>query len=332
MIVPTRFVRLRSRRWLPLVVLPLLLAAAPGCGKDDGGPAAPYWAARMKEVHARFKGPRGTFATFGDSITASDAFWARLRMGGHNMSPETARDYGLVRSYMLPECWDKWKGEKYGNDGGTDSPWAVGLVGDWLKRLNPEVAVIMFGTNDFGGRTPELYAKYMRIVVERCLENGTIVILTTAPPTHSHPEQARRFAAALRQVAVETEVPLIDYFEEVMQRRPTDWDGTLPQFRDVHGDEYQVPTLISRDGVHPSNPELYSDFGPDGLNNNGYLLRTYLTLRAYAEVIRTELQPSWYEGSEIGRWFLTLLQVLVVVGAAGGVVYGLECGLNRAGR
>jgi hypothetical protein len=313
-------------------VLPLLLAVAPGCGKNDGPQAAPYWAARMKEVHARFKGGRGTFAHFGDSITSSDAFWARLRMGGHKMSPETACDFGLVRSYMNPECWDRWKGEKYGNDGGTDSAWAVAGVAEWLRRLNPEVVLLMFGAGEFGAREPADYARNIRTVVERCLENGTVVILTTPSPTHGNLDRARQYAAALHQLAAEMEVPVIEYFEAVLQLRPDDWDGTLPQFRDVPGDEYQVPTLISRDGIHPSNPEQYSDFGPDGLSNNGFVLRTYLTLRSYAEVIRTVLQPAWYEGSELGRWFLTLLQVMAVVAAVGGVVYGLECGLNRAAR
>jgi lysophospholipase L1-like esterase len=286
----------------------------------------------MKKVHAHFKGERGTFAHFGDSITVSDAFWARLRMGGENMSPETAQDYGLVRSYMNPDCWDKWKGELYGNDGGTTSAWARDNVATWLRRLNPEVALIMFGTNDFGGMDATTYGKNLREVVERCLDNGTVVILTTAPPRNGHFEESKQFAAVLRRLALETQVPLIDYFDTVIQLRPNDWDGSLPQFRNVPGDEYQVPTLISRDGGHPSNPTQYSDYSSEGLSNNGYLLRTYLTLRSYADVIRNVLQPAWYEASELGRWFLTMVQGMVVVAAVAGAVYFLECCLNRAGR
>ncbi len=56
---------------------------------------------------------------------------------------------------------------------------------------------------------------------------------------------------------------------------------------DVHGkDEYQVPTLVSGDGTRPSNPtEWQNDFSEEALSRNGYNLRNYLTLVAYAEVI-----------------------------------------------
>src|SRR5262249_31107116 len=158
-------------------------------------------------------------------------------------------------------------------------------------------------------------------VVDRCLENGTVVILTTAPPRSGHLDQAKQFAAVVRQLAADMQVPLIDYCDVVLQLRPKDWDGTLPQFRDVPGDEYQVPTLISRDGTHPSNPLPYSDYSSEALSNNGYVLRTYLTLRTYADVIRNVLQPAWYEGSELGRWFLTMLQGMAVVAAVAGMVY-----------
>ena len=49
--------------------------------------------------------------------------------------------------------------------------------------------------------------------------------------------------------AAEEKVPLIDYFAEILKRRPDDWDGALPKFKDVPGGTYDVPTLLSRDGV-----------------------------------------------------------------------------------
>jgi hypothetical protein len=54
-----------------------------------------------------------------------------------------------------------------------------------------------------------------------------------------------------------------------------------------------VPTLVARDGVHPSNPQKYEgDCSAEGLKNSGYILRNYATLLAYAEVIRNVLQPA----------------------------------------
>ena len=54
---------------------------------------------------------------------------------------------------------------------------------------------------------------------------------------------------------------------------------------------YQVPTLIARDGVHPSNPRQYADSSDGSLRCNGFVLRNYLTVLAYAAVIENVLQP-----------------------------------------
>ena len=68
-------------------------------------------------------------------------------------------------------------------------------------------------------------------------------------------------------------------------------DGSLAKFKDAGKDVYQVPTLVSGDGVHPSNPQKFSDYSEEGLRSNGYVLRNYLTLMSYADVIGKVLQP-----------------------------------------
>ncbi len=164
--------------------------------------------------------------------------------------------------------------------------WAHDNIDQWLKKLNPEVAVIMFGSNDVGVMEAQEYETKLRQVVERCLDNGTVVLLTTMPPRSGHLDKARKFVAAAQRVAEKEKVPLIDYFGEILKHRPNDWDGSLPQFKNLPGDEYQVPTLIARDGVHPSNPKQYSNvYSEAALRENGFGLRNYLTVLAYADVI-----------------------------------------------
>jgi hypothetical protein len=86
-----------------------------------------------------------------------------------------------------------------------------------------------------------------------------------------------------QRIGRELQVPVVDYFAAVLERRPDDWDGSQGRFREVQGDEYQVPTLNSRDGVHPSNPRLFAgDQSKTGLRSSGYVPRNDLTLRAYA--------------------------------------------------
>jgi lysophospholipase L1-like esterase len=186
---------------------------------------------------------------------------------------------------MAKDCWDKWKGPSYGSEGGMTIRWAHENIDKWLKGLNPEVALIMFGTNDLGQLEQKEYEQKTREVVTRCLQKGTVVILTTIPPRSGHSEKGSQFAETVRKLARELKAPLVDYHREILKRRPKDWDGSLAEFKDMPGDEYQVPTLISRDGVHPSNPERYRDYSPESLRRNGYALRNAVTLPAYAEVI-----------------------------------------------
>ena len=157
--------------------------------------------------------------------------------------------------------------------------WADENAAKWLAKLNPEVALVMFGSNDVGQLDAAEYAAKLRAVVERRLANGTVVILSTMPPRSGHVEKSRAFAEAARKIAAELRVPLSDYFAEITKRRPDDWDGALAKFKDV-------PTLIARDGVHPSNPQKFAgDFSDDALRRSGYRLRNYLTLLAVAEVV-----------------------------------------------
>src|SRR5258705_14003543 len=113
------------------------------------GPAAAVgedWIPAMRKVHARFTGTNGTFAQFGDSITVTMAFWSPLAGEPKNMSEEARRTLGLVKSYLRPECWTKWKGPEFGSEGSMTIRWARQNVDTWIKKLNPEVVLIMLGS------------------------------------------------------------------------------------------------------------------------------------------------------------------------------------------
>jgi lysophospholipase L1-like esterase len=242
----------------------------------------------MREVHAKFTGKAGTFAQFGDSITVTFAYWAPLQYERKNLDDAGRRAWERVSGHMIKECW-RWKGAEFGSDGGKTVRWAEQHVDEWLKKLNPEVALIMFGTNDLNSLKAEEYEAGLRAVVTKCLANGTVVILSTIPPRHGQVEKSKQFADIARKVAGDLKVPLVDYQAEILKRRPTNWDGaeTFKGAKDV----YDVPTLVSGDGVHPSAPkEFANDYSEKALSSGGYNLRTYLTLTAYADVIASVLR------------------------------------------
>ena len=157
-----------------------------------------------------------------------------------------------MKGYMQADCWGNWKGPEFGNEGGMQIDWAEQNVERWLKKLNPEVALIMFGTNDLAaGRSVDDYVRRTRAIVQKCLDNGTVVILSTIPPRSGKLAEARAYADAIRKLGGELNVPVEDFFQAVIDRRPDDWDGSAAKFKAIK-DGYEVPTLISGDGVHPS--------------------------------------------------------------------------------
>ena len=115
-------------------------------------------------------------------------------------APECAscdeKAFAAVTAYQLPECWRDWKGPDYGNQGGQTTQWALKNVDPWLKRLNPEVALILFGTNDLHSIETEEYERNLKAVVQKCLENGTFVILNTIPPRHGMDKKTADFVGA----------------------------------------------------------------------------------------------------------------------------------------
>ena len=248
-------------------------------------PERPYWVGQMAAVHERFTGDKGTFAHFGDSITVTMAFWTPLLYSRRNAPQEMQQAFELVKKYLKKECWRDWKGPQFGNEGRMTIRWAHRNIDKWLKRLNPEVALIMFGTNDLNSVPLKEYKTTTRQVVQKCLDNGTVVILSTIPPRHGMAEKAALYADTVRKIARELKVPLVDYHAEILKRRPDDWDGALGKFSQYKG--YDVPTLLSRDGVHPSHPKQYrSDYSRQALKCCGFSLRNYLVLMKYAEVLK----------------------------------------------
>ena len=243
----------------------------------------------IRKVHARFKGTPGTLLQIGDSITFSGAYWSPLASKPKSMSADIEAKYDLVKKYLQPESFTQ-KGPDFGNKGSMTIKWARENISTWLKNQNPEAAIIMFGSNDATQLSVADYTATTREVIQACLANGTIPILTTPPPRTGHVAKTLAFANAIREIADDLHIPLIDYQNEILERRPFDWDGSSSEFKSVPGDTYEVPTLISRDGVHPSNSRAgVNDFSEATLSNNGYTLRNYLTLSVYSDVVRASL-------------------------------------------
>ena len=244
-------------------------------------PPADY-AEAMRKVSAKFSGKEGVVIHLGDSITYASPYggWARYGKG------KTAQDQAVctwmhVGADDETDGWYLARVDRAGNRSDTaasgvrsDEYIAGGKGGlpplaDLLKKYNPQMAVVLLGTNDLNaGRTPAQYKGDMTRIVDALVANGTIPILTTIPPMKGKDDAVKAFNVVLAELAKEKKLPLIDYCGEILKRRPKDWLGTL----------------ISGDGVHPTGENAGAEPTDENLKSSGQLLRGVLTVRKIAEV------------------------------------------------
>ena len=145
-----------------------------------------------------------------------------------------------------------------------------------------QFAIVMLGTNEPANAQN---LAYFTAILDKLEDHHIVPILSTIPPrAGAESNSTIAFNSAIVQLAQSRALPLIDFYQEVLLRRPgTTWFGTL----------------ISTDGVHPTgaNADYTADSNPylpggdpatqttgDALLHVGYLLRTWLTVQKLAEV------------------------------------------------
>ncbi len=240
------------------------------------------YATAMSRVAARFTGKEGVVLHVGDSITYANPYsqWAR---NGKGRTPEDEAVCRWTHAGAKDDT-DGWHLCSVDCPGGRSETAAGGMranealaggkgglppLAEIVKKYNPRMIVLMLGTNDVSaGRKEAEYVADMAKAVDLILANGTIPILSTIPPHPGNEALARSFNAALRDLAREKRLPLIDFEKEILARRPTDWNGTL----------------LGQNDVHPSAGQAAGEPTEENLKSSGYLLRGWLSVRKIGEV------------------------------------------------
>jgi len=240
----------------------------------------------MKKVATKFTGKEGVVIHLGDSITYANQYggWAR---GGKGKTPqeEAVLKWMHCNDNNDTDGWYLARVDRPGNRSDTavsgirsyeyleGGKAGIPPLAEVVKKYNPQIAVILLGTNDVnGGRTPVQYKADMTRLVDIVVGNGTIPIVSTVPPVRGKEDAVKAFNITLGDLAKEKKIPVIDYYGEILKRRPTDWQGSL----------------ISEDGVHPTGDHGGASAGSEpteeNLKNSGYLLRGVLSVRKILEV------------------------------------------------
>ena len=236
-----------------------------------------------------YAAPYGSWARYGSGKTTADAnvctwmhsdvngdgtnnsingWWLAYydvpgRGGSYTAKSGIRADQYLAGNYSLPS---------------TDQMFTSGFTNpDGKQYRDAEICVLMLGTNDCGaGRSAADVAADLGTIIDKMEAAKVIVALSTLPPRYGADATILAYNTAIRSLAQTKKVPLIDYYQEVVRRRPNgSWMGTL----------------ISGDGVHPSADYGGSSAGSDpyanngtALSNSGYLLRDWLSVQKIQEI------------------------------------------------
>ncbi|HLP09170.1 MAG TPA: DNRLRE domain-containing protein, partial [Opitutaceae bacterium] len=164
----------------------------------------------------------------------------------------------------------RFKGGSYCNDSGWRVPNALAVVDDAIVRANPSWSLTMYGTNDIrqSSWNPAVYDAQLERLVQINIDSGVIPVLSTIPPCTGYDTRVTEANAVVRQVATRMRIPLVDLHGIFMALHPDDW-----------------ATVLLSDGVHPTHPYPASDLSETPQRNDGYNIRSMLTVDM-AEKIR----------------------------------------------
>jgi GDSL-like Lipase/Acylhydrolase family len=273
-----------------LLILIATIPTAASRGQEIAGFQSWDYAAAMKKVAAAFTGRPGVVLHIGDSITYANPYtqWAR---GGRGKTAEDRAILDWMHAGADDDSDGWWLARFDHPDGGRSYTACSGLRADellaggkhhlpslveMLTTFRPQMVVLMLGTNDASaGRSVAAYRADMESAVDQILERGIIPILSTIPPHPQRMELSKEYNEALRALARSRSLPIIDYEREILERRPSDWNGTL----------------LGKDIVHPTPIQSGPPPAPtaENLRSSGYLLRGWLSVRKIAEVKRLVL-------------------------------------------
>jgi hypothetical protein len=269
-----------------LLLAGILIPAVSAADNPGDAPLPEGWdyAAPMKKAAARFRGQEGVVLHVGGSMTIANPYgtWARSGKG------KTPRDEAILK-WMHTGANNKTDGwwlcrtevEHYRAHSSESGLQAAMLHKGGKRGLpplqklladhQPRMVTLEVGIYDVEEKVPlEDYRRDMAKALDLILEQGAIPILNTIPPFKAQFEQTKQFNEALRALAKERGIPVIDLEREILTRRPDDWFGTLMD---------RIHLTAAQKGGSPG-----AEPTPENLRKSGYLLRGCLTVRKIAEV------------------------------------------------
>lgn len=250
------------------------------------------YAASMKKVASAFKGTEGVVLHMGDSITYANqnTRWARS-FKWNKKGAYTAEDIEILKWSHADKdksALNGWHLASVDAAGGRSETASSGVradqyvkgghrglpsASDLIKRYNPQIAIVMLGTNDGNAKIPaEDTATHVESIITTLMANGSVPVLSTIPPCTKF--DAEVYNVALRALAKKHQIPMIDLYADMMQ---------------LAGDKWKEQ-MLSGDGIHLSHKLCAAAPTKENLSQCGYLLRCYLAVKKLQEIRKTVLK------------------------------------------
>lgn len=260
----------------------------------------------IEQVRRRLKiGEPTRIVCFGDSITG-----AYYHTGGQRAWCEML---GLALQQAHPHA--NIEMINAGISGHTTVNALARIESDVLAK-QPHLVVVMFGMNDVTRVPLEQFRENTRSITSRCLDSGSAVVLCTPNSVYENParpnERLAEFSQAVRQVAMDLKLPLVDCFAEWKQLRnddPTRWmlmmSDTIHPNMNGHRRFAEMITktvagqTVSLDETSPPSDALHHTF--DQLRSNKSV--KLVASAPYDEIFSTALREHFPDAQiEITNW------------------------------
>jgi lysophospholipase L1-like esterase len=273
-------------KYLPILFVCLLMHGS--IQGSEYSPVKESWdyAKAMKAVTKKFKGTEGVVLHMGDSITYANqnTKWARSfkwnKKGAYSPSDievlkwsHADKDKSKLNGWHLASV-DAASGRSETAVSGIRTGQyvkggyrGIASAADLIKRYNPQIAIVMLGTNDGLAKIkPDEAEKHIKTLITLLLENGTIPVLSTIPPCVKF--DAESYNQRYRKLAEKHKIPMIDLYKDMMA---------------LAGDKWKEQ-MLSGDGIHLSHQLSGDKPSKENLSKCGYLLRCFLAVQKIKEL------------------------------------------------
>ncbi len=193
-------------------------------------PITPSVVANLKRIAAIAPRLDGVFAKIGDSNTVNTNFLACLSGANVDLAGQTALQATIDHFKPGPSYLRVSQAATVGWSAGAALAGTPSPLDNEVNALSPRYALVMFGTNDIGDSTGDVftYARNMFSITDQLIARGIIPLLTTLPPRDDlalADARVPEFDAVVHGIAQARQIPLMD-LERAMRLLPAHGIGS----------------------------------------------------------------------------------------------------------